>query len=85
MALSIKTREIQYTAPDGTHLIGYFAAPESETPVAGVIVAPEWWGRNEYTEQRVPVNLLNTAMERLLLICMVIKKSLQQCLKPVNG
>src|SRR5690606_41709420 len=52
MALSIKTREIQYTAPDGTHLIGYFAAPESETPVAGVIVAPEWWGRNEYTEQR---------------------------------
>lgn len=52
MALSIKTREIQYTAQDGTTLIGYFAAPESEKPVAGVIVAPEWWGRNEYTEQR---------------------------------
>ena len=41
MALSIETREIQYTAQDGTTLIGYFAAPESEKPVAGVIVAPE--------------------------------------------
>lgn len=48
----IKTREIQYTAKDGSTLIGYFATPESITPVAGVIVAPEWWGRNEYTEQR---------------------------------
>ena len=52
MASVIKTREIQYTAKDGSTLIGYFAAPESTTPVAGVIVAPEWWGRNEYTEQR---------------------------------
>lgn len=30
MTFSIKTCEIQYTAPDGTDLIGYFAAPESE-------------------------------------------------------
>lgn len=52
MALKIKTREIEYTAADGTTLIGYFAAPETASPVAGVIVAPEWWGRNEYTEQR---------------------------------
>ncbi|KGT47521.1 dienelactone hydrolase family protein [Acinetobacter sp. HR7] len=49
---AIKTREIQYTAPDGSQLIGYFAAPESDQPVPGVIVAPEWWGRNDYTEQR---------------------------------
>lgn len=49
---AIKTREIQYTAQDGSQLIGYFAAPESGTPVPGVIVAPEWWGRNDYTEQR---------------------------------
>lgn len=49
---AIKTREIQYTAQDGSQLIGYFAAPESDTPVPGVIVAPEWWGRNDYTEQR---------------------------------
>ena len=52
MASVIKTREIQYTAKDGSTLIGYFSAPESTTPVAAVIVAPEWWGRNEYTEQR---------------------------------
>lgn len=52
MAFPIKTREIQYTAADGSPLVGYFATPESEHPVAGVIVAPEWWGRNEYTEQR---------------------------------
>ena len=49
---AIKTREIQYTAQDGSQLIGYFAAPESDMPVPGVIVAPEWWGRNDYTEQR---------------------------------
>ncbi|OTG88675.1 dienelactone hydrolase family protein [Acinetobacter sp. ANC 3813] len=52
MALKIKTREIEYTAADGAKLIGYFAAPETDAAVPGVIVAPEWWGRNEYTEQR---------------------------------
>lgn len=52
MTVAIKTREIHYTAADGSTLIGYFAVPESETAVAGVLVAPEWWGRNEYTEQR---------------------------------
>ena len=45
MSTAIKTREIQYTAPDGSHLSGYFAAPESEPPVPGVIIGPEWWGR----------------------------------------
>ena len=52
MTFAITTREIQYQAQDGTTLIGYFAAPESTQAVAGVIVAPEWWGRTEYTEQR---------------------------------
>ncbi len=52
MTSTIKTREIHYTAKDGSNLIGYFAAPVSETPVAGVIVAPEWWGRTEYSLQR---------------------------------
>lgn len=50
--MPIMTREIQYTAPDGCVLIGYFAAPEQATAIAGVLVAPEWWGRNAYTEQR---------------------------------
>ena len=49
---TITTREITYTAKDGSQLIGYFAAPISDTPVAGILVSPEWWGRNEYTEQR---------------------------------
>ena len=49
---AIQTREIQYSAQDGTTLIGYFAAPTTDQPIAGVLVAPEWWGRNEYTEQR---------------------------------
>ena len=52
MALKIKTREIEYTSADGAKLIGYFATPETASPVAGIIVAPEWWGRNEYTKQR---------------------------------
>lgn len=52
MTVAIQTREIHYTAQDGTTLVGYFAAPTTAQPVAGVIVAPEWWGRNEYTEQR---------------------------------
>jgi dienelactone hydrolase len=52
MTSAIQTREIQYTAADGTQLIGYFAAPVDSSVSAGVIVAPEWWGRNEYTEQR---------------------------------
>ena len=52
MHFPITTREIEYTSPDGQRLIGYFAAPAIDMPVAGVVVAPEWWGRTEYTEQR---------------------------------
>ena len=52
MTNAIQTREIQYTAADGSTLIGYYAVPENSQAIAGVIVAPEWWGRNEYTEQR---------------------------------
>lgn len=49
---AIITREIQYTAPDGKTLIGFFAAPQSDTPLPAVLVAPEWWGRNDYVMQR---------------------------------
>lgn len=48
----ITTREIEYTAPDGTKLIGFFAAPITAQPVAGILVGPEWWGRNDYLDQR---------------------------------
>ena len=50
--MGILTREIEYTANDGSTLIGYFAVPENANAVAAVLVAPEWWGRNAYTEQR---------------------------------
>lgn len=50
--MSILTREIQYQDAQGTSLIGFFAAPKDAQAVAGVIVAPEWWGRNEFTEQQ---------------------------------
>ncbi len=49
---AIITREIQYTAPDGKTLIGFFAAPQSDTPLPAVFVAPEWWGCNDYVMQR---------------------------------
>ena len=70
MSTAIKTREIQYTAPDGSHLIGYFAAPESETPVPGVLSG----GVVTNTLNNVRVNLLNTVMLHLQLTCMAIKK-----------
>lgn len=52
MTANITTREIEYTANDGTSFIGYFAAPANGQPVAGILVAPEWWGRTDYTLQR---------------------------------
>lgn len=52
MTSAITTREITYVAKDGTQLIGYFAAPITQQAVAGILVSPEWWGRNAYTEQR---------------------------------
>ena len=52
MSQPITTREIEYTA-NGQRFIGYFAAPaETTTPVAGVVIGPEWWGRNGHVEQR---------------------------------
>ncbi len=53
MALAIKTREIEYTAADGQQTDRLFCCTRNSTSCrGGVIVAPEWWGRNEYTEQR---------------------------------
>ncbi|MBF7688099.1 dienelactone hydrolase family protein [Acinetobacter rathckeae] len=49
---NIVTREIEYTAHDGKTLIGFFAAPETNQPVAGIILGPEWWGRDAYMVER---------------------------------
>lgn len=49
----IQTREIAYTAADGTRLVGYHAwddAIAGQRP--GVIVVHEWWGLNDYAKRR---------------------------------
>lgn len=49
----IQTREIPYTAADGTKLVGYYAyddAIEGKRP--GVVVVHEWWGLNDYAKSR---------------------------------
>ncbi len=52
MAHSISIREIAYQDSTGQNLIGYFAYPEGQSDLAGVLVCPEWWGRNDYVERR---------------------------------
>ncbi|MBF7681942.1 dienelactone hydrolase family protein [Acinetobacter sp. B5B] len=49
---NIITREIEYTAHDGKTLIGFFAAPEVQHALPGLILGPEWWGRDEYMVER---------------------------------
>lgn len=49
--MSIKTYELISTTENGVQLISYVALPENasdENPVAGILVAPEWWGVVEY-------------------------------------
>lgn len=84
MSFSITTREIEYTAADGQRLIGYFASPVVDQPVAGVIVAPEWWGRNEYTEQRAR-ELAAHGFAALAIDMYGDKKLLRPYLKLQNG
>lgn len=49
--MSIKTYELISTAENGVELISYIALPEdasADNPVAGIMVAPEWWGVVDY-------------------------------------
>jgi dienelactone hydrolase len=49
----IQTREVPYTAADGTRMIGYFAYDDAvQGPRPGVIVVHEWWGLNDYAKRR---------------------------------
>lgn len=50
---NISIREIQYQDSKGQNLVGFFASPEGESNLAAVLVCPEWWGRNDYVENRV--------------------------------
>ena len=50
---AIHSRQLHYTAPDGTTLRGHFAIPkEVKAPLAGIVVCPEWWGLTEYPKNR---------------------------------
>ena len=49
--MSIKTFELRSTTENGVELISYVALPESaseDNPVAGILIAPEWWGVVEH-------------------------------------
>lgn len=59
--MSIKTFQLSSTTKDGIELLSYVALPETATennPVAGVIVAPEWWGVVEH-----PINVAEKLAE----------------------
>lgn len=49
---TLNIREINYQDNEGQNLVSYFAVPKDETPLAAVLVFPEWWGRNDYIEKR---------------------------------
>ena len=54
--MSIKTFELISTTEDGVELISYIALPEDaddDNPVAGILVAPEWWGVVEHPKSVV--------------------------------
>ena len=54
--MSIKTFELISTTENNVQLISYVALPESasdDKPVAGILVAPEWWGVVEHPKSVV--------------------------------
>ena len=49
----IQTRELTYSSADGTELRGYLAYDEAEeSPRPGILLAPEFWGVNDYIQRR---------------------------------
>ncbi|MGO2505706.1 MAG: dienelactone hydrolase family protein [Psychrobacter alimentarius] len=51
--MSIKTFELISTTENNVELISYVALPENASddhPVAGILVAPEWWGISDHTK-----------------------------------
>ena len=52
--MSIKPYQLHSTTKQGIELISYVALPDSaseDNPVAGILVAPEWWGVVEHPKQ----------------------------------
>ncbi|WP_421683808.1 dienelactone hydrolase family protein [Stutzerimonas urumqiensis] len=53
VSAEIQTREIPYTAPDGTRLVGYYAYDDAlPAKRPGIVVVHEWWGLNDYAKRR---------------------------------
>ena len=68
--MSIKTYELPSIADGGIELRSYVALPESaseDNPVAGILVAPEWWGvvehPREVTERLAKAGFAAVAMD----------------------
>lgn len=50
---AIESRELHYTSPEGTTLVGHLAMPaDLQGSVPAVVVCPEWWGLTAYPKQR---------------------------------
>lgn len=50
---AIQSKEIQYTATDGSQLVGYYVFDDAiSAKRPGVLVVHEWWGLNNYARHR---------------------------------
>jgi dienelactone hydrolase len=50
---AIQSQEIQYTATDGSQLVGYYVFDDAiKAKRPGVLVVHEWWGLNDYARHR---------------------------------
>ena len=47
----VKTETLEYTA-NGTRMQGFLACPRGAKDLPGVLVAPEWWGQDDYIRGR---------------------------------